>query len=54
MGRREQAATTAKGTGTETNTANTGNVVIIPETSSSPPNIKGRRRVVRTNAKAAL
>ena len=34
-------------------TANT-NIVIIPETVSSPPNPKGRRGVVRTNAKAAL
>ena len=41
----------ATGTGTETNT---GNVVIMPEASGSPPNPKGRRRVVRTNAKAAL
>jgi len=46
-----KAATTATGTGTETNT---GNVVIMPEASGSPPNPKSRRRVVRTNAKAAL
>ena len=41
---------TATGTGTET----TGNVIIMPETVSSAPNPKGRRRVVRANAKAAL
>jgi hypothetical protein len=57
-------ATTATTSGTNTppitgeefypsETANT-NIVIIPETVSSPPNPKGRRGVVRTNAKAAL
>jgi hypothetical protein len=47
-------AATTTATATATATANTGNVVIMPETSSSPPNPKGRRRGVRTNAKAAL
>lgn len=44
---------TATGSGTET-TGTTGNVIIMPETVSSAPNPKGRRRGVRANAKAAL
>ena len=55
-----KATATATGTRTETATATatteTTNVVVMPSEKgvSSPPNPKGRRRVVRANAKAAL
>ena len=48
-------ASTPPNTGEElcsTETSNT-NIVIVPETVSSPPNPKGRRRVIRANAKAS-
>ena len=52
--KRTSPKSTATATATTASTVATGNVVIIPETVSSPPNPKGRRGVVRTNAKAAL
>jgi len=56
------ATTTASTSGTNTppntgeelcptETSNT-NIIIVPETVGSPPNIKSRRRVIRANAKA--
>jgi hypothetical protein len=49
-------AAAATGTTAATTAAETTNVVVMPSEKgvSSPPNPKGRRRVVRANAKAAL
>ena len=52
--KRTSPKSTATATATTASTVATGNVIIMPETVSSPPNPKGRRGVVRTNAKAAL
>jgi hypothetical protein len=47
--------TSTAATGTETTaTTATSNIIVHPETGSNPPSTKGRRRGVRTNAKAAL